>query len=441
MSKTFILDTNVLLYDPTAFHRFSEGRVIVPVEVIEELDGFKRDVSELGQNSRAISSQLDQLAKNGRLGRGARLPSGGLLQIYTDRFDDVIRKKGLGLKKTVENRLLNLALHIIKEGGPEDLTILISKNINLRIKADALGIKTQDYEANHQLLESNVYTGIKEIFVDREVIESIHNKGVCYQEKNTFFPNEYVLLKDRIDEKNSVMTKASGKDGNKLIPILNTNNGLFGIRPLNVRQCFAFDALLNDDVKLVTLLGKAGTGKTLLAVAAGLLKVIQENKYRKILISRPIMPLGRDIGYIPGDVEDKMRPWMQPIYDALEMVREQDRYSKKKILPPDLLDSDEIGIEPLTYIRGRSIPNQFFMIDEAQNLTPHEVKTIITRIGFNSKVVLTGDTEQIDNPYVDSFSNGFSYLVHRFRQQEIAAHITLTKGERSELAEIATKLL
>ena len=439
MRKNFILDTNVLLYDPNAIYRFGDGRVVIPVEVIEEIDGFKHDLSELGKHSRTISTFLDQLAKKGSLGRGVTLQSGGQLQIYAGSCDDVIGTKGLALRKTVDNRLLNLALHL-KDGRSKDSTILISKNINLRIKADALGITAEDYEENEST-QRKLYSGVNRILVDRAVIDSLHEHGVYSWKQNTFVPNEYVLLKDRTDDKVAAMTRTTGKNGNKLIPILNTNNGVLGIRPHNVDQCFAFDALLDDSIKLVTLHGKAGTGKTLLAVAAGLYKIIKEDKYSKLLISRPIMPVGRDIGYIPGDVEEKMRPWMQPIYDALEMLKEQDRRRKQKLLPPDLLESEEIGIEPLTYIRGRSIPNQFFMIDEAQNLTPHEVKTIITRVGYNSKVVLTGDTEQIDNPYVDGFSNGLSYLIDRFRKQEISAHITLTKGERSELAEIATKLL
>ncbi len=439
MQKNFILDTNVLLYDPNAIYRFGDGRIAIPVEVIEELDSFKHDLSELGKNSRTISTFLDQLAKNGNLGAGVSLRNGGQLQIYADRYEDIIKTKGLALKKTVDNRLLNLALHL-QNGSSKNSTVLISKNINLRIKADALGIKAEDYEVNASA-QRNIYSGVNEILVDKEVTESLQKHGVCSWKQNTFVPNEYVLLKNRTDEKIAAMTRTTGKNGNKLIPILDTNSGILGIRPHNVDQCFAFDALLNDSIKLVTLHGKAGTGKTLLAVAAGLYKVLKEDKYSKLLISRPIMPVGRDIGYIPGDVEEKMRPWVQPIYDALEMLREQDRRSKQRLLPPDLLESEEIGIEPLTYIRGRSIPNQFFIIDEAQNLTPHEVKTIITRVGHNSKIILTGDTEQIDNPYVDSFSNGLSYLIDRFRKQEISAHITLVKGERSELAEIAAKLL
>ena len=439
MRNNFILDTNVLLYHPKAIYKFGRGKVIIPIEVIEDLERFKLEVSERGQNSRAVSTLLDQLSQKGKLGEGIALDNEGELQVYAGQCKDIIRERGLTFKKSIDNRLLNLALYF-KKCNPESSNTLISKSINLRIKANVLGIDTEDYEDNGSQA-TNVFSGVNKLLVKTAVIKSFKEDGFYHWTEAEFSPNEYLLLKDESEELPSVMARASGKNGTKLIPILNTNSGILGIRPLNVCQCFAFDALLNDDIKLVTLLGKAGTGKTLLAVAAGLHKVLSDDKYSKTLISRPIMPLGRDIGYIPGDVEDKMRPWMQPIYDALEMLKDQDRRSKKKLLPPDLLDSEEIGIEPLTYIRGRSIPHQFFMIDEAQNLTPHEVKTIITRMGHNSKVVLTGDTEQIDNPYVDSFSNGFSYLVHRFRGEEISAHITLAKGERSDLAEIATKLL
>jgi PhoH-like ATPase len=252
-------------------------------------------------------------------------------------------------------------------------------------------------------------------------------------------PNEYVMLKGDDGES----TALARSNGNGTLHSLRSAppDGVLGIRPLNMHQSFALDALLDDDIKLVTLLGKAGTGKTLLAVAVGLHKVLKEDRYNKLLISRPTMPMGRDIGYLPGDIEEKMRPWMQPIYDAIEMIRDVDRRSRNRSLPPDILDSEEIGIEPLTYIRGRSIPCQYMIIDEAQNLTPLEVKTIITRVGPDTKIILTGDPEQIDNPYVDVMSNGFTYVLHRFRNQAISAHVSLEKGERSSLAEIAANLL
>ena len=438
-AKNFILDTNVLLYAPKAINNFGKNNVLIPIEVIEELDTFKRDISELGQNSRTVSYILDQLSKKGKLGVGIPLENGGKLRVYTGDYKDYISKMRLQLRRKVDHGILNLAL-FIKEKHPENSTFIISKNINLRLKADALGISAKDYE-EYGLPLNGSFSGFSKVSLDKADIQLFKDQQVLTLKESQFHPNEYILLSDEPDHTLSAMGKISGKKANKLVPILNTNDGILGIKPLNLGQRFAFDALLNDEIKLVTLQGKAGTGKTLLAVAAGLYKVFKNDKYSKVLISRPVMPLGRDIGFIPGDIEEKMRPWMQPIYDALELLRSIDGRSRKRSLPPDLLESDDIGIEPLTYIRGRSIPNQFLIIDEAQNLTPHEIKTIVTRIGSNSKVVLTGDIEQIDNPYVDAFSNGFSTLINRFRSEEISAHIHLTKGERSELAEIATTLL
>ncbi len=435
--KYFILDTNVLLYDPGAIRQFGENQVVIAVEVIEELDAFKRDMTELGQNSRVVSQLLDQLSRHGQLGRGVKMEHGGVLRIYAGDCGDYLRKRGLGLTRKVDNRILNLAIKL-QEDEPESEVAIITKNINLRLKADAVGIRAQDYE-EIQSTRLKFYTGYHCIDCDKDVVDTFTTTGRYRFEDRTFHANNYLQL--RAGNDHDALGRIEGKDGRDLVPLRALDDDVLTIRPLNLAQRFAMDALLDDDIKLVTLLGKAGTGKTLLAVAAGLYKVMIEDKYNKLLVSRPTLPMGRDIGFIPGDIDEKMRPWMQPIYDALEMIRERDRRSKKRMLPPDILDASEVGIEPLTYIRGRSIPHQFFIIDEAQNLTPHEVKTIITRVGYNSKVVLTGDPEQIDNPYLDAHSNGFCYLVDRFRTESISAHITLTKGERSELAAIAANIL
>jgi PhoH-like ATPase len=435
MAKTFILDTNVLLYDPEAFYRFADNNVIIPVAVIEELDGFKRDVTELGRNSRAVAQELDALAHSGKLGEGVRLPGGGLLRLWAGIDENFIESHGLNIRK-VGNRLLNLAVYL-RHHNPEQETIIISKNINLRLKADALGIYAEDFEQASCTPRSAI-AGIHQYATSAEAIDQFLAKGRLVVPELEVQPNEYLLMHTGDHE-----CKAIGRvlKPGELRKTRLTEDGVCGIRPRNLQQECVLDALLDDNIKLVTLHGKAGTGKTLLAVAAGLHKVIHEATYRRLLISRPTLPMGRDIGFIPGDIEEKMRPWMQPLYDALEMIRESDRRRRKRSLPPDLLESDDIGIEPLTYIRGRSIPNQFFIIDEAQNLTPHEVKTIITRVGHASKIVMTGDPEQIDNPYVDLRSNGFSYLVDRFRDQHISAHLNMTIGERSELAEIAADIL
>lgn len=439
MRKNFILDTNVLLYDPEAINQFSDNTVIIPIEVIEELDNFKRDMTELGQNSRVVTNHLDQLRKEARLGEGVQLDGGGLLRVFAGECDDFLSKTGLSPSDSIDNSILNLAI-FLTETYPQQPTIIVSKSINLRIKADALGIYAEDYEEPRNG-QPEFISGFYEILCASAEVEAFRAKGVHEFRERTFKPNEYVLLKGDADSDSSILGRIDGDAGTRLVPIADVSDGVLGVKPLNLGQRFALDALLNDDIKLVTLLGIAGTGKTLLAVAAGLHKVLVEDKYNKLLVSRPTLPMGRDIGYIPGDVDEKMRPWMQPIYDAIDLVREIDRRSRNRSLPPDILESDEIGIESLTYIRGRSIPNQFMIIDEAQNLTPHEVKTIITRVGYETKVVLTGDPHQIDNPYIDAFSNGFAYLIDRFRDKKIAADITLTKGERSDLAEIAANLL
>ncbi len=440
MKKIFILDTNVLLHDPGAIDSFADNHVIIPIEVIEELDLFKRDTTELGQNSRAVSFALSSLTEKGNLGEGIRLDAGGLLQIYAGK------KPGFSVKfkvKTEENagdRILNLAIEI-KDEFAQAKTIIVSKNINLRLKAQALGIFAEDYEES-KVSQVKLYTGHATLSVsDEEIAEFKKSKVLPLTAAGKFSPNEYILLNGVSSNKVAVLGRISGAEGNGIVSLPETNGGVLGIKPLNLEQTFALDALLDDNIKLVTLSGRAGTGKTLLAVAAGLHKVLKECKYNKLLVSRPTMPMGRDIGFIPGDVEEKMRPWMQPIYDALELIIERDRQNRKRILPPDIGASEEIGVEPLAYIRGRSIPHQYFVIDEAQNLTRHEIKTIITRVGHGSKIVITGDPEQIDNPYVDSFSNGFSHLVNQFKNEKISAHITLSKGERSQLAEIAAEIL
>jgi len=437
MRKNFILDTSVILYNPDAIYSFDDNNIIIPIEVIEELDGFKRDMTELGHCSRMIANELDQMRRQGRLGEGVALPGGGLLRVHAAQDEDHLRKYGLRPGKKADNRILNLAVWLT-ESDHEHQTIIITKSINLRLKADALGIYAEDFE-EPQRSHLQIYTGSRTIDVPADDIAAFNAAGQMDSPADDMSPNEYVYLRGD-DEATTALARSNG-NGTLHALTRAPADGILGIKPLNMHQCFALDALLDDNIKCVTLLGKAGTGKTLLAVAAGLYKVLKEDRYNKLLISRPTMPMGRDIGYLPGDIEEKMRPWMQPLYDAIEMIRDIDRRSRQRSLPPDILESDEVGIEPLTYIRGRSIPNQFMIIDEAQNLTPLEVKTIITRVGPETKIVLTGDPEQIDNPYVDVMSNGFTYLLHRFQSQSISAHVSLEKGERSSLAEIAANIL
>ncbi len=441
MRRNVILDTNVLLHDPKAVFSFSDTNVIVPIEVIEEVDSFKRDMTELGRNSRTVAQILDKLRAEGKLSDGVPLERESILKVICDlrNFPNASSSGRAGREgRATENRILSLALQMQKD-APETPVVVITKNVNLRLKADALGITAQDYDVDRSP-DADMYTGWHTVDVPAEkVAEALKGLPVDLEDFEGL-PNEYVLLRTAGKEKPCALTRV-GKRPDRVYPIPERAESVAGIRPLNLEQVFALDALLDDKIKLVTISGKAGTGKTLLAVAAGLHKVFAEDEYNRLLIFRPTMPVGRDIGFLPGDIKEKMAPWMQPIYDAVELIREQDKRSPNRILPQDIMESEEISIEPLTFIRGRSIPHQYIIIDEAQNLTPLEVKTVITRVGNGTKIILTGDPHQIDNPYVDSQSNGLVYLINRLRHSSIAAHIGLMKGERSELAEAAANLL
>ena len=437
--KNYILDTNVLLHDPNSLLSFEENNVLIPIEVIEEIDRFKRESTELGQNARGVSRMLDSFRGQGRLSEGVKLPTGGKLKI-------VFQKNGNGQAhvdggfnaNTVDNRILSLAAGIQK-AQPKNPTILVSKDINLRIKADALGLQAEDYETDRVFIK-DLYTGMIERPVSPQQLAAFRANGeLALDAGRKYFPNEYCTLIDETNPKRAALTKVDPK-GTKLIPIVDCREGVWGIKPRNREQHFAFDALLDERVKLVTLMGKAGTGKTLLAMAAGLKRTVNDREFRRLVVARPTISMGKELGFLPGSLEEKLAPWMQPIHDALELLSDLNMGHEHR-RSGDLMRSGSIVVEALSYIRGRSIANQFMIIDEAQNLTPLEAKTIITRVGSGTKVVLTGDPYQIDNPYVDSSSNGFNYVVSRFRAEAIAAHIELQKGERSELAELAANIL
>jgi len=438
MPKNVILDTNVLLHDPKAIFNFQDARVVIPIEVIEEVDTFKRDMTELGRNSRTVAHILDGLREKGKLGEGVVLDNGSVLKVVCDVTSFQTPQRRVRENHLAENRILTIAIQMQNENRSCP-TVVVTKNVNLRLKADALGILAQDYEVDRSP-DADVYTGWHTVEVAEELVVQAQKGLPVDLEGFTGLPNEYVLLRTKGADKPCAITRV-GKMPSRVYPLPENRDGAAGIKPLNLEQALALDALLDDRIKLVTLSGKAGTGKTLLAVAAGLRKVFSEDQYNRLLIFRPTLPVGRDIGFLPGDIAEKMRPWMQPVYDALELIREQDKRSPNRMLPPDVLECEEISIEPLTFIRGRSIPHQYIIIDEAQNLTPLEVKTVITRVGNGTKIVLTGDPHQIDNPYVDALSNGLVFLINRLRASPISAHIGLQKGERSELAEAAANLL
>ena len=442
MKKTFVLDTNVLLHDPQAIFKFDDNDVVIPITVIEEVDRFKKDMSEVGRNARQISRFLDNMRAVGSISKGVPLEQGGTLRVALASPEDQNKLPHELMGDKADNQIIAVALHLYLRRENREV-VFVTKDTNLRIKADALGIPCEDYEHDKVRLDE-LYTGVADLQLPPGAVDEFYEKGSIPVPAGvqSLYPNEYAVMRGAEDTAKSALARFD-KVKNALVTVPRIKEGIWGIFPKNKEQAFVCDALLNDEVKLVTLVGKAGTGKTLLAIAAGLQKVADENVYRKLLVSRPVFPLGKDIGFLPGDIEEKLNPWMKPIFDNIELLLEINPSGKKKVERgyEELLHMNILEIEPLTYIRGRSIPHQFMIIDEAQNLTPHEMKTILTRAGDNTKIVLTGDPYQIDNPYVDSSSNGLSYVVEKFKGEAIHAHVTLAKGERSALAELAANLL
>lgn len=450
MRKAFVLDTNVLLFEPQALYKFGNNDVIIPIVVIEEIDRFKREMSENGRHARHFSRLIDDMRADGELSKGVKLPNGGVLTVELGS-QSVILPPELPMDKA-DNRILALAMTLKKE-HPRRPVVFVTKDANLRIKADALGITSEDYEPS-SVEPDQLYSGSSVLNVQPHKVDEFYSQkrlAVSSQlfenEKEggikNFYPNQYVILKDLANPNHTAMARFS-KELDCLVPIFKPVEGLWGIFPKNAEQSFAVDALMNDEIKLVSLVGKAGTGKTLLAIAGGLVKTVDEGVYHRLLVSRPVFPLGKDIGFLPGDIEEKLNPWMQPIYDNIDFLfgatGSKGRRGAGKGCQ-ELMNQGLLQIEPLTYIRGRSIPQQYLIVDEAQNLTPHEIKTIITRAGDDTKIVLTGDCFQIDNPYVDSANNGLVYLVERFKGESISAHVSMVKGERSKLSELASNLL
>ncbi|WP_239617388.1 PhoH family protein [Cohnella mopanensis] len=443
MRKIYVIDTNVLLHDPLSLFAFEDNEVIIPSVVLEEIDSKKRLADEIGRNARNISRELDKMRTLGQLHNGVALPNGGLLKVEMNhrRF---VRVQELFGEMTNDNRILAVALNYHleeQESGDPRPVIIVSKDVLVRVKADVLGIIAQDYLSDQTVSVSDQYTGHMTLHVHPSVIDEFYSTrflGVNQLGiKVTLHPNEFVILRDELGTSKSALLKVTS-DGNRLEPLHMSNDPIWGITARNAQQRMALELLLNDEIPLVTLTGRAGTGKTLITLAAGLMKVEDEHKFKKLLIARPVVPMGKDIGYLPGEKEEKLRPWMQPIYDNLEFLFDT---KKSGDLDKILMGMGSIQVEALTYIRGRSIPGQFIIIDEAQNLSKHEVKTIVSRVGENSKIVLLGDPEQIDHPYLDSQSNGLTYLVERFKEEGISGHVTLEKGERSRLAQLATERL
>ena len=440
--KTFILDTNVLLHNSYSIFSFGDNRVVIPLPVIEELDKFKSFSDEKGRHAREVARQLDKLRHKGKLYEGVKTDSGGIVQIVSGHGLEVPTDL-IGEKR--DNQILAIALG--ERDKDRGYVCFVTKDLNARVKADAVGLNSEDFESNKVNIEE-LYPGWRSIDVPDAIVDKFKSeKGIATAELTNhimddlpFYDNQFVCFNTADQEEAAI-----GRYSNELSSVVALRDipEPWGIGSMNAQQRFALDLLLDESVHLVTLVGKAGTGKTLLAIASGLQTTIDERTYRRMLVSRPIMPLGRDIGYLPGSKDEKLSHWMQPIFDNLEFIfnRHLDAEVDAEEQLLYLLESKKIELEALTYIRGRSIPQQYLIIDEAQNLTPHEVKTIISRAGEGTKVVLTGDPYQIDNPYLDASSNGLTTVVERFKGQRVSGHVTLVKSERSRLSSLAVNLL
>ena len=434
--KTFIIDTNVLLHDPDAISKFVDNDVIVPLTVIEELDRMKRGSDELGKNARHVIRFIDSLRekRQGDLHSGIKIDKGITFKILIESHLPESKDFPLSLNKA-DNMIIHAAYQIQKTG---ERVVLVSKDLVMRVKAEAIGIESEDYENLKESYEG-IYKGYRRLEVPKKDIDMFYKDNFLETDVKDLHPNEYCLLSS--PEQSSAICKYNHRS-KRLEPLIKVTRDVWGIHPLNLEQKCALDLLLRDDIKLVTLIGQAGTGKTLLALASALRKVFDEGVYSKILVSRPIVPLGKDIGYLPGTKDEKLFHWMQPIYDNLEFLcQSTNGASNGAETLKWITESKKIEMEAVTYIRGRSLPKMFIIIDEAQNLTPHEVKTIISRAGQGTKVVLTGDPTQIDNPYLDKDSNGMTFTVSKFQQYPIYGHMFLDKTERSELAAIAADIL
>ncbi len=455
--KHFVLDTNVLLHNAGSIFKFNEHEVVIPLAVIEELDGFKKGNDEVGRNARQVTRALDRLRSQGALFEGVVWnEQGGSIRIARCMASpDFVLDLG-----KADNRILAVAQELHASGLH---TTFISKDINARVKSDALGIPAEDFEHDHVAADF-LHAGYVVARVPGELIDELYDERQVRIERLMEFvartpddaheikieavANQFIMLIDEGDEHHTGLARMLADTG-VAIPVTGPRKPVYGVMGRNVQQTMALELLLDDDVKIVTLTGPAGTGKTLLALACGLHKTIKEERFDKLLTARPIMPLGRDIGYLPGDKDEKLAMWMQPIFDNISYLlstrgshtdeRPESRTAEQRL--DQLMATGRVVLEPLTYIRGRSIPHQFMIVDEAQNLSPHEIKTIVSRVGDGTKIVLCGDVLQIDNPYLDAQSNGLAHCIERMKGQRIAGHVSLSKTERSHLASLAAEIL
>ena len=435
--KTYVLDTNVYLTNASSINSFGNNDIVIPLKILDEIDKHKKRQDSVGAHARETIRKLDSFRSKGNLAKGVRMGKGmGIIKVRS--YNPLILPDDLDLEDS-DNQILATALSENEASPPTRKVVVVSRDINMRVKCDALGLQSEDYYAE-QVLESSdgLYSGRAQILVDEQVIDNFYNdEEVFLDETDRLHPNQFVMLISNSNDKKTALAKFK----NHLAPlqkIMKSSKTTWGTHPRNKEQQFAIDLLMDESIPVVSLVGKAGSGKTLLALAAGLEQTLggSENRYKKIVVTKPVEPVGKDIGFLPGTMEDKMLPWLAPIQDNLQFLMGDDKATLELYM-----EKGKIEVEAMTFIRGRSICNAFIVIDEVQNMTQHEIKTVLTRVGENTKIVLTGDIEQIDNMYIDETNNGLSYVVERLKEEQITGHITLLKGERSQVATIAaTKL-
>lgn len=442
--KIYVIDTSALLTNADCIYSFSNNDLVIPFKVLEEIDKHKKRQDSVGVQSRKTIRIFDELRTKGSLFNGIRVRKGhGILYAWGV---ETLRDSGLPceLDPTIPDHLIIATALSVKKQHPGRKVILVSRDINMRVICDSIGLETEDYINNQVVQDSDsIYTGFTSHLVDDEIIDRFYQKEEIYLEKENapYYPNQFIMLVSNANEKKTALAKFTSSSM-PLSPLQSFNKGIWGIKPRNKEQSFALELLMDPEIQIVTLVGKAGSGKTLCAIAAGLQQTVDdflvkgEPVYSRLIVSRPVQPLGKDIGFLPGTMEEKMRPWLAPIQDNLQFLMGNDKTTLEMYL-----ERGRIEIEALTYIRGRSIANALIIIDESQNLTMHELKTIITRVGEGSKIILTGDVEQIDNVYVDETTNGLTHAVEKFKKFELAGHVTLMRGERSKVATYAAKYL